>query len=125
MDPEQVANLVSHGGVVALAVIVWYELREHRKELKQHLKEETKSREALVKMGELLDTLIGKLRDRELKDFIREEISGVHDKADPQSLDDATPVEIPMPRLGRMTPPKGSTTIGGYGPQPGKVKDKP
>ena len=122
MDPEQVANLVSHGGVVALAVIVWYELREHRKELKQHLKEETRSREALVKMGELLETLIGKLRDRELKDFIREEISGVHDKPD---LEEATPVEIPAPRIGRITPPKGSTTIGGYGPQPGKVKDTP
>ena len=107
MEVAQIADLVSHGGVVALALVVWYELREHRKSLELHRKDEDESRKVLAQIGEVL----GKILER---DRFRDEISGVH-QADPRIVamgdDEPTPVE---PFRKHSTPAKGSQIGGIY-----------
>ena len=96
MEITEVAQLISHGGVVALALVVWYELRIHRAELKQ-------TREVIAAIGQTLAKILERDRDREIKEFIKEEISGVHDAGEVAELaraakpgdDDDTPVDMP------------------------------
>jgi len=97
MEITEVAQLISHGGVVALALVVWYELRIHRAELKQ-------TRDVIASIGQTLAKILERDREREFKEFIREEISGVHDApalgelaeaAKARDEDDVTPVDSP------------------------------
>lgn len=95
-----IAKVISQGGAAALALIVWMELREHRKEL-------AATKTVIAEIGATLAKILERDRDREIKDFIREEISGVHEQAHDN---DVTPIETPViPR--RKTPPIGIAKI--------------
>lgn len=95
-----IGKIVAEGGAAALALVVWLELREHRKEL-------AATKTVIAEIGATLAKILERDRDREIKDFIREEISGVHEQAHDS---DVTPIEIPVvPR--RKTPPIGIAKI--------------
>lgn len=102
-DAMDLGKLISGGGAVALAVMVWLELREHRKEL-------ASVKGAITMLGETLAKLLERDREREVKDFIREEISDVHSAGmlGAGVEEDVTPIEGP-PR--RRTPPTGYRII--------------
>jgi hypothetical protein len=115
VDASLVADLIHAGGVSALAVIVWLELREHRNDLKAHREKENEVLGALGLLVESVKGLVQGLVSRfveedkvklaeeaarkaaqdaasRVREIIRDEISGVHG----ESLigpDDDTPVE--------------------------------
>jgi len=95
MEFKEIAQLVSGGGAVALCMIVWLELRAHRTELaatrEMHRTEMVAMREAIAGIAVILAK---QDQTREIKDFIKEEISGVHEGPSAADLDD-TPVVTP------------------------------
>jgi hypothetical protein len=95
---SEIAPFIGHGGVVALALLVWWEVRAYRKEfgreLAAHLKEENESRLAFVKAIAVIDRLASRFDAEDaakksaaaataaaaiVAEQIRNEISGVHD----------------------------------------------
>lgn len=108
---KEISALVSGGGVLAFAALVYYQLRLFGAELKAHRDEEIKTRDQIGKVLALLEKIVEKDREREIqaavRDFVREEISGVHEQAHDG---DVTPIEVSvMPR--RKTPPIGIAKI--------------
>jgi hypothetical protein len=104
------AQLLSGGGVLAFAFLVWLSLRDfkselklHRVELEEHRKDESKTREDLL-------GLVKKLVERDrstdaIVEAVKKEISGVHDVPILPSVvvedEDPTPVDAPSPRRAR------------------------
>jgi hypothetical protein len=97
MEFSQLASLISGGGVVAFAGLVYVqlvafrkELEKHRGELEQHRKDESETRTKLTEVIGVLNQIVSSNRDRAIVDQLRDEISGVH-----QSIgsEDPTPVE--------------------------------
>jgi hypothetical protein len=122
VEITEVAQLISHGGVVALALVVWYELRIHRAELKS-------TRDVIANIGNTLAKILERDRDREVREFIREEISGVHEAPALASElaeaargrpagddDDDTPVDSPRGEY-RQVKKRARTDPGGPGPR--------
>ena len=126
---NELAPFIGHGGVVALALLVWWELRAYRKdigkELAEHRKEEAESRVAWSKAVSVIDRLAKRLDDEEtiakaakaardaasaVADRIRDEISGVHEAISPE---DITPRVNPMGGYSKHKRPR--TNPGGGG----------
>ena len=124
MEITEVAQLISHGGVVALALVVWYELRIHRAELKQ-------TRDVIAAIGQTLAKILERDRDREIKEFIKEEISDVHSApALAESMEvarvraaerdeDDTPVDVPRGEY-RQVKKRPRTEPGAIGSREGR-----
>lgn len=101
MDYSDLAKLISSGGAVALSLVIWYEMRT----LKIAVIDAGKNIARILERDRVREEkALAAERAAEIKDFIREEISGVHEAA---SSEDVTPVEKPE-RLSRRTP------VGGY-----------
>jgi hypothetical protein len=106
-DIADLGKLVSGGGAVALAIMVWLELREHRKEL-------SAVKEVIGSLAGTLTKISTAIEQREIKEFIREEISGVHGEALPPGVDeDVTPIDSPIAQQKKKhrTPPGGYQII--------------
>ena len=131
MEISQLAQLISGGGVVAFAGLVYFqlisfrkELERHRGELEAHRKDESETRVKLVEVIATLNRIVDGDRERRILDQVRDEISGVHTpiksvivESDLSSPDDITPIEG-APK--RVTPP------GAYGPlKPPRAETKP
>jgi hypothetical protein len=104
--PAIITQLISGGGVLAFAALVYWqlvgfraEMREHRKELEAHRNDENETRGRVIEMVGILTQLVEHQRKGEIREFIREEISGVHEAED-------TPVETPGV-IRKRTPPGG------------------
>lgn len=60
-DIGSIAQIIANGGVVALCCIVWWELREQRRERRAHAQEHT---EILVAIRESMSALLERDRER-------------------------------------------------------------
>lgn len=111
MEFSQIAQLISGGGVLAFAGLVYLqlisfrkELEKHRIELELHRKDEGETRAKLIEVIAVLNGISAGARDRRIVDELRDEISGVHGVVDSEAV---TPVETP-----RLTPPARPGTYG-------------
>ena len=113
----ELAPFIAHGGMVALALVVWWELRSYRRELGRemaaHRQEETESRFVWAKAVGVIERLAqrfdaddaaqkaagaARVAAQAVAQEIRDEISGVHGVGP----DDDTP--IPRSKRPRTNP---------------------
>jgi hypothetical protein len=93
------------------AVIVWYELREHRKELKAHRDDESSTRTMFMNAMATMTTTIAALTLNveklmsldKVREMLKDEISGVHNAVSPRQIEDGDGDHTPP----EWTPPRG------------------
>jgi len=136
MDIGGILEAVKTGGVPVLLTLMlvqfyllFQEMKGHRKELASHRDDEGETRRQLITMGTevvQMGTALAVLLDRDnrntqattaaVRDVVREEISGVHDKVPPEDLAEE-PAPAPVRDLRRRTNP------GLRAPRPGTKDD--
>jgi hypothetical protein len=120
---------------VGLAIVVWFELREHRKELRAHRGEEVESRKTIMSLVTVVEKLVARFTKQDeaeaaalaasvaadaaaarVRDEIRKEISDVHERVS-LSEDDDTPPLGSRARSEREKAPRAASSPYFYGPK--------